>query len=274
MKSTIIAALTLVTLQSTAQVEKTDRSAFDLKGPVKFLSTATFLAEEQSGKLVKDGEEFMTEAYLFNKDGLITSVRETDEEDVFNSRLNYLDNKLVEVKRYQGKEELVGRMKLTYNEQGLQSIIYIYDAEGDLEEKTVLSYNSKNQLVKEVNYDGDGQKTSETIKQYNSDGRLAKETETFRNSDDKMETKLIVYTYNTKGQVVTRDELENDGERKVYKLEYDQFDNVIKEYADAKTYYKYTYEYDSKNNWTVQHKTHAFLNTKAHYITERIVRYY
>jgi YD repeat-containing protein len=274
MKSTIIAAFALLSFHAIAQTPKTTRAGADLKGPVKSTSSVTYLAEEKFGTLVKD-EAFMTEFCEYNKDGFLISTKETEDEDVFNTKLIYdADNNLVEANRYQGKSELIAKFKVKYNEQGLQSITSLYKADGSLEEKNVYAYNTKNLLAKQITYDEDGKKVAEETYEYDSEGRVSKETYISENREKKMETTVTTYAYNSKGQAIKRNELHADGTHRNYKLEYDQFGNLIKEYADEENYNTYTYSYDSKNNWIKQEKVNAFSGTKAEYIYERTIKYY
>ena len=257
MKSIIAINLLILLLSSCTQFKSDDYKELNLKGKVKSVKSKKFEAEEKFGEVQRS---YPTDADENNElDMLSNSLIEFDELGKSVAISNFYRNgsllsKMVvdglNINMYDEEGNLTGVLKS--DEEHFPKEVNIYDASGELIEKSKYTYNDEKLLVEEQTYDEKGTLIRKEVHEYISDllsRKTISERKVYYSSYGDMYEIEKSYKYND-NKDVTEQEVTKRG-------------NV--------TTYTFEYEYDDKNNWI---KRIQYRNNKPKAIVEREIVYY
>lgn len=245
--------------------QRNDWEELELKGKVKEVTIKEYRAHEAFGELQKD-DLLWSRQYQFTADGMLSmSLRGqgTSEYDLI-ATYTYSDNeRLIE---YQGTQS--GKEITTYTNSGDIKRVTLYNADGIEYQRKEYTYNEKNQLVEVAYYSKDNglYRIMEYI--YDAAGHVYKEKAKETNGEIDKE---YHYAYDEQGRKIREEKYNGDGAMQNVKIySYDKEGNIATIFDENQKICEYTYQYDSKGNYTeAYYKSRTYCS-----IAERTIVYY
>ncbi len=258
-KLAIIFILTILVSVSAAAQKKTDRDQAFLSGPVKTVrsSSVKFSGEKPTGSGRRKEEDTVTYDRTGNE---IERIMISDygfpigkQTQSYNSQGSLSETVFVDEKG------LLQEKTVYVYEHGKLAQILSYDAKRSLREKTVRIYDPKGKFTDEVYYDPTTAR-AKTVFVY--DGKdNAVEMSFFLIDGRKATAPLgpcfgghrVVYTYNDKGQAITKTVYDTNGTiKKSWQYVYNEkglYAEYTQKSSGSTIRYVFGYEYDAKGNW-------------------------
>ena len=220
--------------------------------------------------------------YIYDKSGNLIEINVATNTDSLTNKYIYKynkKNKQIENSWYNGEGKLMNRNRFEYDddEKLVQEIEYLGD--GSVNEVQKLEYDKKGNLY---SYYNDNWLTGKTTKTffYDKKGNLIKKEGIQEKNIIGTKCKLIIYTYDEKGNELERKDCDKVISKSDFK--YDNNGNIIEEVffgydketerVSEKITRRYVIEYDKNNNWIkrINYKNEFTPNT----IEERKIEYY
>lgn len=260
-KNIYLLLMLIVTLSicSCNSEKKNDLKEKNLKGRVKYVEEKNYSVIDNFGEIDKGK---LVSLFTFNKDGNILYAIES----IYKKKFVY-DSKgyRIEWYKYKSNDHLDCKGTYKYDSKGNMIEKTHCDDDGSLINKETYINDSKGNIIEMNTYYASGG-TGKTTYQYDSKGNLIEEV--FHSG---LKGK-ITYKYDSKGNMIE----ENISDDMKIVFSYDSNGNmIIKQIVyglGAGTYYKYEYEYDSKDNWIK--KIEKNKKGEAIRIIERKIVYY
>ena len=288
-----------------AQYLKQDYPITNLKGKVKSVKEAPFIAIEKFGNIEKGKRErgefptweqdygFITtydnkgniiEKKCFNSDGSIMKKLTFDyndkgniiklniyknENDEYTETYKYDENtNQIEKKCYKSDGSFMRKISIKYDDKG-NKIEEVYEAKGDTS-NDIYKYDDKGNNI-ESGFLSNGTFILEFAYTYDEIGKI-KEKKCYNN--DGILFIVENYKYDINSMIIEKIVVEND-EKAITTYKYDFYGNLIEENScctDGKNDNQFfKYEYDNKGNWISKTIFHNQIPT---FIIEREIKYY
>jgi len=270
MKKSLSLSLLLFTLYGYTQNISIDLKSENLKGKVKSYTKKTQIKSKENDTFVLKYHE----KYVFNKDGSIKDIENYGNDQKLDSKevFEYESQKLVQITQYNATGSVGKTTLFDYNENGKLISKKKFNSQGKLQYETSYIYNKKDQLttqqklIPSINYS-----MKEDYK-YDAKGNMIERIKKTRIGSPKE-----VFAYNQKNLPIKKSEYNALGELfSIITYQYNEQGDktsLKKEDNTGKvTYYEaYTYQYDSKNNWT---EKISYEMDKKVSIENRTIEYY
>ncbi|UUC43968.1 hypothetical protein [Flavobacterium cerinum] len=267
------------------------------------LEETTFLNKDKKlliSQYVKPGSAFTTKySWDDNGNNTIITRRNPQGEQIEKTLNTFIKNQRVEVRRFDGKDNLTERTTYTFGsndkvreEKGFQKettvqyiTTYTYDNNNNILTEQRLSpdykrlytinnkYTAKNLLLETETLNKDDKQEYSEIRTYDAKGNMTSN----RVYDGFIDSKSIEeFKYDTNNNMTERKEIVNQEIITHQLLTYDNHNNVIVEktigrdgklIVDRKTHF----EYDKKGNWI---KKTVSINGEAKFLVERTITYF
>jgi hypothetical protein len=271
--------------------DESDRAKDGLTGEVQSVLIETAPLVDRFGEFVEAAS--VTESQTsYSEAGQVLDIKRYRSDNTLDYaiRYGYENNLLTTEETFDDNETPLYKWLRDYNQQKLETSLSGYDAEGQLDFRTVHEYDNRGQLLKETSFNPDetfsyvaeftytrsGSEKRTTfftpgnvadytsLETFDEDGNRLEESAT--NTEGELEYK-VTYRYDGEGRLLEEIAFKPDGSQD-YRLE-NQYDNgnLIKttEFNDEnKAFYTYTYTYDDKSNMT-ERSTEADEGTKDVY---------
>lgn len=281
---TIPAALIIIAViafsswwRSGDETERSDRARDGLQGKVQSVTVETAPLVDRFGEFVEAARVTESET-VYSDDGQVLDIKRYRSDNTLDYAIRYeYDNGLLTTEEtFDDNETPLYKWLREYNEQNLETSLSGYNAEGQLDFRTVHDYDNRGQLLKETSFNPDEtfsysaefsytRQGSEKRTTYFTPGNVADYTslETFNKEGNRLEESAtntegeleykVTYRYNGDGRLLEEIAFRPDGSQD-YRLvnEYDK-GNLVKttEYNENnEAFYTYSYTYDDKGNIT------------------------
>jgi hypothetical protein len=259
-----ITFVAFVGFPSAGQDSKTDREKAGLIGSVKSITSSS---ADYSGEKIEGKGYSIKPPETVSYDVAGNEVEDQMVSD-FGSQMGKTTNKFDQERRLiesvwtDPKGNILRKDVYTYTD-GRLSEIKTYDEKDVLREKTAHVYNDKQLLLEEVYYDP-AKPVAKTVYRYDPKRTDPLEIAFFMADGRKatapvgpcMGAHRLVYTYDGRGRIATKDVFEDDGAfKKGYGWTYDEKGNIATYFIKSRgsrTTFIYRYEYDSRGNWIKQ----------------------
>lgn len=264
MRSQLFGTFLLVCLvvTSISAQEKTDREKAFLVGPVKTIRSKAVkqMGDKPDGSGSAKDEDTVTYDRAGNE---IERIMISDYGFPIGKQNQKYDAQglLSETVFVNEKGDLQERTTYVY-EQGKLTQVLRYDAKRILREKTVRIYDAKGKLTSEVYYDPNTPR-AKTLFVYDDKG-IAVEMSFFLTDGRKAVAPLgpcfgghrVVYTYDDRGQVITKMVYDTDGSvKKSWQYQYNEkglYAEYLQKSVGSNIRHVFGYEYDATGNWIKQ----------------------
>jgi YD repeat-containing protein len=273
----IVVAVFFWWLRPRSTTEDSDRARDGLNGKVQSVSVEIAPLVDRFGEFVEAAR--VTESQTTYSDaGQVLDIKRYRSDNTLDYaiRYGYENNQLVTEETFDDNEAPLYKWLREYNAQQLETSLSGYDAEGQLDFRTVHEYDNRGQLLKETSFNPDEtfsysaefgytRQGSEKRTTYFTPGNVADYTslEKFDKDGNRLEESAtssegepeykVTYRYDGEGRLLEEIAFKPDGSQD-YRLE-NEYDNgnLIKttEYNEEnKAFYTYTYTYDEHGNMT------------------------
>jgi hypothetical protein len=273
----IIAAIAFFSWLRPDEVEESDRARDGLQGKVQSVTVETAPLVDRFGEFVEAAR--VTESQtIYGEDGHVLDIKRYRSDNTVDYAIQYgYENGLLTTEEtFDDNEAPLYKWVREYNEQDLETSLSGYNAEGQLDFRTVRDYDNRGQLLKETSFNPDEtfsyvadfsytRQGSEKRTTYFTPGNVADYTslETFDKSGNRLEESAtntegeleykVTYRYDGDGRLLEEIAYKPDGTQD-YRL-LNEYDNghLVKttEFNDKnEAFYTYMYTYDEHGNMT------------------------
>jgi YD repeat-containing protein len=264
-------------LRPSSVATASDRARDGLKGEVQSVTVETAPLVDRFGEFVEAAR--VTESQTtYSENGKVSDIKRyrSDNTVDYAIRYGYEKDLLVTEETFDDNEAPLYKWLREYNARDLETSLSGYDAQGQLDFRTVKEYDNRGQLLKEISFNPDETFSytaefgytrggSEKRTTFFTPGNVADYTsvETFDTNGNRLEESAtntegeleyrVTYSYDGEGRLLEETAFRSDGSQD-YRLqnEYDN-GNLVKttEFNEEnKAFYTYTYAYDDKGNMT------------------------
>jgi YD repeat-containing protein len=272
-----IAALVVWWLRPDTAVADSDRTKDGLKGNVQSVVVETAPLVDRFGEFVEAAS--VTESQTtYSEDGKVLDIKRYRSDNVVDYAIHYgyENDLLVTEETFNDNEAPLYKWLREYNSGNLETSLSGYDADGQLDFRTVKEYDNRGQLLKETSFNPDETFSyvaefsytrggSEKRTTFFTPGNVADYTslESFDNAGNRLEESAtntegeleyrVTYKYDGEGRLLEETAFRPDGSQD-YRLQND-YDNghLVKttEFNEEnEAFYNYTYSYDDYGNMT------------------------
>jgi hypothetical protein len=272
-----IAAIAFFSWLRPDEVEESDRARDGLQGKVQSVTVETAPLVDRFGEFVEAAR--VTESQtIYGEDGQVLDIKRYRSDNTVDYAIQYgYENGLLTTEEtFDDNEAPLYKWVREYNEQDLETSLSGYNAEGQLDFRTVRDYDNRGQLLKETSFNPDEtfsyvadfsytRQGSEKRTTYFTPGNVADYTslETFDKSGNRLEESAtntegeleykVTYRYDGDGRLLEEIAYKPDGTQD-YRL-LNEYDNghLVKttEFNDKnEAFYTYMYTYDEHGNMT------------------------
>lgn len=254
-------------------IGQTDVEKLSLKGSILSLLESTYNAAEIDGNVI-NGTLNSKAKYTFNKNGfLIESIVNNPDKQVW-----YLPEKITTSYRYDTNDIILETKAAEDTVIKIKSFVYhnlgncietkeYNQGTGTLINKSEFKYNEKNKLIDENSINGPNI-TNRSFK-YDANNNIAEEIRSHK-IDETIELSSYTYKYNNENLEIESVYKNEEQEISIVTTAYDSTNNPILKTTEN-AICKYTYTYDTQNNWT---KCIQIINDVQYIVTEREIVYY
>ncbi len=273
----IVAALLIWWLRPSSGLAVNDRAKDGLKGKVQSVTVETAPLVDRFGEFVEAAS--VTESQtVYSEDGKVLDIKRYRSDNTVDYAIHYGYNKelLITEETFDDNEAPLYKWLRDYNATNLETSLSGYDADGQLDFRTVKDYDNRGQLLKETSFNPDEtfsyvaefgytRSGSEKRTTFFTPGNVADYTsiETFDTNGNRLEESAtntegeleyrVTYTYDGEGRLLGETAFRPDGSQD-YRLQNDYDNgNLVKttEFNEEdEAFYTYTYAYDDKGNMT------------------------
>lgn len=287
----LIAGVLVWWLRPDAVADESDRARDGFKGEVQSVTVETAPLVDRFGEFVEAAR--VTESQTtYSEDGNVLDIKRyrSDNTVDYAIKYDYKDDLLVTEETFDDNEAPLYKWLREYNSRNLETSLSGYDADGQLDFRTVKEYDNRGQLLKETSFNPDetfsyvaefsynrgGSEKRTTyftpgnvadytsLEMFNSDGNRLEESAT--NTEGELEYR-VTYKYDGEGRLLEETAYKPDGSQD-YRLqnEYDggKLMKTTEYNEENQPFYTYTYAYDQHGNMT-ERTTEAEDGTKDVY---------
>jgi YD repeat-containing protein len=264
-------------LRPDAVTDRSDRARDGLKGNVQTVTVETAPLVDHFGEFVEAAS--VTESQTtYSEDGKVLDIKRYRSDNTVDYAITYgyENDVLVTEETFDDNERPLYKWLREYNSVNLETSLSGYDADGQLDFRTVKEYDNRGQLLKETSFNPDETFSyvaeftytrggSEKRTTFFTPGNVADYTslETFDTNGNRLEESAtntegeleyrVTYTYDGQGKLLEETAFRPDGSQD-YRLQND-YDNgnlvKITEFNEEnEAFYTYTYVYDDQGNMT------------------------
>jgi YD repeat-containing protein len=273
----LVAALLVWWLRPGSIAEDSDRARDGLRGNVQSVTVETAPLVDRFGEFVEAASVTESQS-TYSEDGKVLDIKRyrSDNTVDYAIRYGYKDGLLETEETFDDNEAPLYKWLREYNEAQLETSLSGYDADGQLDFRTVKEYDNRGQLLKETSFNPDetfsyvaeftytrgGSEKRTTfftpgnaadytsVEQFDTGGNRLEESAT--NTEGELEYR-VTYTYDGEGRLLGETAFRSDGSQD-YRLQNDyDNDNLVKttEFNEEnEAFYTYTYSYDEYGNMT------------------------
>lgn len=209
-----LSLFSLLSLNTTAQDQETDREKDDLKGPVMVLTQSSYKAKKEGDRVIK-GSRYLQpwesdKQYVYDKEGRKIESYDLGLTGVKNKYTNkYAGDKLIEAASYRGEDQLEHTFVYTYNDEGNSMTYQRIDANGEKGFKRYSIYDSEDKLLELGSFESNGDLYSRNIREYDDNGNCISNDRYSGPLEELVST--TTFTYDNKNQLTKKVTLNPDG---------------------------------------------------------------
>jgi YD repeat-containing protein len=257
--------------------DDSDRARDGLRGNVQSVTVETAPLVDRFGEFVEAAR--VTESQTsYSETGKVLDIKRYRSDNTVDYAITYgyENDALVTEETFDDNESPLYKWLREYNTQSLETSLSGYDADGQLDFRTVKEYDNRGQLLKETSFNPDETFSYVAEFTYSRGGSEKRTTfftpsnvadytslETFDNDGNRLEESAtntegeleyrVTYTYDGEGRLLEETAFRPDGSQD-YRLqnEYDN-GNLVKTTEfnkENEAFYTYTYAYDDQGNMT------------------------